>query len=73
MMTRIIQLNCKGLRARLEEVKLLINRLQPSCICPQVVMLEIVKYNLGRGFEFYAISPLGQRSKGGAAIAIKKK
>ena len=35
-------------------------------------MLENVKYNLGREYEFYAIIPLGQRSKGGTAIAIKK-
>ena len=35
-------------------------------------MLENVKYNLGRKYEFYATIPPGQRSKGGAAVAIKK-
>ena len=72
MMTRIVQWNCKGLRVRHEEVKLLINRSQPSCICLQEVMLENVKYNLGREYEFYAIFLQGQRSKGGTALAIKK-
>ena len=35
-------------------------------------MLENVKYNLGREYEFYAIFLQGQRSKGGTALAIKK-
>ena len=34
-------------------------------------MLENVKYTLGREFKFYAIIPLGQRSKGGTTITIK--
>ena len=35
-------------------------------------MLENVKYNLGREYEYYATISLGQRSKGKAAVAIKK-
>ena len=35
-------------------------------------MLENFKYNLGREYEFYEIILLGQRSKGGTAIAVKK-
>ena len=33
-------------------------------------MLKEVKYNLGREYESYATTPLGQGSKGGAAVAI---
>ena len=35
-------------------------------------MLQNVKYNPRREYELYAIIPLGQRSKGGTAIAIKQ-
>ena len=35
-------------------------------------MLENDKYSLGRENKFYATTPLGQRSKGGTAVAIKK-
>ena len=70
-MTRIVWWNCKGLRARHEEVQLLMNKFRPSCICQQEVMLENVRYNLGREYKFYAKIPPGQRSKGGAAVAIK--
>ena len=48
------------------------NRFQPTYTCLQEVMLENVKYNLGREHEFYAIIPPGQKNKGGFAVAIKK-
>ena len=35
-------------------------------------MLENNKYNLGQEYEFHATIPLGRRSKGGSAIAIRK-
>ena len=71
-MRRIVQWNCKGPRARHEEVELLMNKSQPSCICLQEVMPENVKYNLVKEYKFYAIILPVQRSKGGTAIAIKK-
>ena len=71
-MSRIVQWNCKRIRVRHKEVRLLMNRFQLSCICLQEVILENVKYNLGREYDFYATSTLGQRSKGGTAVAIKK-
>ena len=48
------------------------NRHHPSCVCLQEVMLENNNYNLGREYEFYAAVPLGLRSKGGTAIAVRK-
>ena len=35
-------------------------------------MLENVKYNLGRKYDFYATITPGQRSKGGTAVKIRK-
>ena len=45
---------------------------EECCICLQEIMLENVKYNLGKKYEFYAKIPLGQRSKGETTVAIKK-
>ena len=39
-MDRKIQWNCKGLRARHEEIQLLMNKVQHNCICLHEVMLE---------------------------------
>ena len=49
------------------------NKFQPSCTCLQEVMLDNVKYNLGREYEFYATIALGQINKEGTAVAIKRK
>ena len=35
-------------------------------------MLENVKYNLGREYDFYATINPGQRNNGGTAVEIKK-
>ena len=35
-------------------------------------MLENVKYNLGRKYNFYTTISPGQRSKGGIAVSIRK-
>ena len=48
------------------------NRFQPSCICLQEILLKNVKYNIGREYKLYAIISLGQRSKGGTTVAVKK-
>ena len=69
-MIKIVQWNCKGLRARHEEFRLLMNRHQPSCL--QEVMLKNNNYNLGREYEFHAAVHLGLRSKGGTTIAVRK-
>ena len=71
-MTKIVQWNCKGPRARHKVVRLLMNRHKPSCICLQELMLENNKHNLGREYEFNAATSPDQRSKGGTAVAVKK-
>ena len=62
-MTKIVQWNCKGQRARHEEVRFLMNRHQPSCIVLKKLMLDINKYNLGREYEFYATTPLSGEAR----------
>ena len=42
-------------------------------LCLLEVILENVKYNLGREYKFYTTIYLGERSKGGTAVAIKNK
>ena len=72
-MSRIIQWKCKGLMARYKEVWFLMNRFQPSCLCLQEVMLDNVKYNLGREYIFYATIQPGQRNKRRTIVEIAKK
>ena len=48
------------------------NKKQPSCIYLREILLENTNCNLGIEYEFYATTPLGQRSKGETAVAIKK-
>ena len=72
-MTKIVQRNCKGQRARHEEVQLLMNRHQYSCIYLQVVMLENNKYNLGRKYKFYATTPWVGEAREGLQLQLRKR
>ena len=58
--------------ARHKEIRLLMIKFQPSCICLQKVMLENVMYNLERKYNFYATISPGQTIKWGTAVAIRK-
>ena len=58
--------------ARLEEVQLLINKTQPSCICLLEILLDNPKYNINRKYDLYATILPEQRSKGGEAKAVRK-
>ena len=71
-MTKIVQWNCKGLKARHEEVQLLMNRHQPSCTCLQEVMLENSKYSLEREYEFSATTPWVRETREGLQLKLKK-
>ena len=72
-MSKIVQWNSKGLKARHKEVQLLMNRFQPSCMCLQEVMLENVKYNLGREYKFMQQSLLVKKARDEPQLQIKKK
>ena len=69
-MGNIIQLNCKGLGARHEEVQVLMNKIQPNCICLKELMLENNEYSIGREYKGFATIPPDQRNKESTAITI---
>ena len=71
--TKIVQWNCKGLKAIHEEVRLLMIKRQPSYICLQEVMLENDKYNLGREYEFYATTPWVRETREGLQLQLRKR
>ena len=63
-----MQWYCKGLGARHEEVRLLMNNIKPSYICLEEILCENVKYSLERQCEFYATVPLGQEARTGQQL-----
>ena len=72
-MADILQWNCKGLRARSEDLKVLIHDFNPGIICLQETMLGNSLYNPGMNFNiFNSPPPLGDRAHGGAAIIVSK-
>ena len=73
LMFDILQWNCRGLRTRAEQLKVLINEYNPSIICLQETKLGHEAYNPGLNYKIYnSPPPIGERAKGGAAIIVKK-
>ena len=69
----ILQWNCKGLRARSEQLKVLIRDFNPGIICLQETMLGNSSYNPGMNFNiFNSPPPPGDRAHGGAAVIVSK-
>ena len=72
-MSDILQWNCKGLRARTEELKVLIHDFNPGIICLQETMLGDSIFNPGLNFNvFNSPPPTGERAHGGASVIIHK-
>ena len=72
-MFNILQWNCKGLRTRNEELKLLIHDFSPGIICLQETMLGNFLFNPGLNYSiFNSFPPAGDRAHGGAAIIVNK-
>ena len=51
-MSEILQWNCKGLRARSENLKVLCNNINPKIICLQETKLGEQDFNLGLNYSF---------------------
>lgn len=69
----ILQWNCKGLRARTEDLKVLMHESNPGIICLQETMLGNSPYNPGLNYSiFNSHPPIGDRAHGGAAIIVNK-
>ena len=72
-MSDILQWNCKGLRTRAEELKILIRDNDPGIVCLQETKLGMSSFNPGMNYIFHASPPpAGERAKGGAGIIVKK-
>ena len=72
-MANILQWNCRGLRTRAEELKVLIKDHDPKIICLQETKLGEESYNPGLNYSFYrSPPPTGDQAKDSAAIIAHK-
>ena len=72
-MATILQWNCRGIRARAEELKALIRDESPKVICLQETKLGLGTYNPGLDYNIFTSPPvLSDRAKGGAAVICSK-
>ena len=72
-MADILQWNCRGLRARSEQLRVLKRDYNPGIICLQETKLGYETYNPGLNYSMYCSPPpISDRAKGGAAIIVKK-
>ena len=69
----IIQWNCKGLRTRAEELKVLLRESNPGVICLQETKLGPEVFNPGLNYNIFSSAPpAGDHAHGGAAINVHK-
>ena len=72
-MSDILRWNCKGLRARTEELKVLVHDFNPGIICLQETMLGDSIFNPGLNYNVFNLPPpTSERAHGGASIIIHK-
>ena len=73
-MADILQWNCRGLKPRAENLKVLCNRTNAKVVCLQETKLGVNDlFNPGLNFEFFrSPPPSSDRAKGGAAIMVRK-
>ena len=72
-MSDILQWNCKGLRSRVEDFKVLMHEYNPGIICLQETKLGNSFFNPGLNYTiFNSPPPVGVRAHGGAAIIVNK-
>ena len=71
--SNILQWNCKGIRARAEQLKVMLHDHNPFVVCLQETMVGNYSFNPGLHYSIYhSTPPLGDRAHGGAAIMVKK-
>ena len=69
----ILQWNCKGLRTRAEDLKVLLRDCNPGVICLQETKLGPEVFNPGLNYNIFSSAPpAGDRAHGGAAIIVHK-
>ena len=71
--TTVLQWNCNGIRAHMEDLKLLIAENNPEYICLQETKQNEQQYQIDKNYKTYNEIAMGDHSnKGGISIAIKK-
>lgn len=69
----ILQWNCKGLRSRAENVKVLLRETNPGVICLQETQLDPETFNPGLNYEISTSTPtVGDWMHGLAATIVSK-
>ena len=69
----ILQWNCRGLRTRAEQLKVLMRDANPGIICLQETKLGPEIFNPGLNYQiFTSVPPPGVIAHGGAAIIVSK-
>ena len=69
----ILQWNCKGLRTRAEDLKVLLRDCIPGVICLQETKLGPEVFNPGLNYNIFSSAPpASDRAHGGAAIIVHK-
>ena len=69
----ILQWNCRGLRARSEQLKVMIHDFNPGIICLQETKIGNILYNPGLNYSMYhSPPPPGDVAHGGSAVIIHK-
>ena len=67
-----MQWNCKGLRTRSDDLKVLLNELNPGIVCLQETKLGNSPYNPGLDYVIHKMNPRGDHAHGGVAIIVNK-
>ena len=68
-----MQWNCKSLRSRNEDLKVILKEENPGVICLQETKLGNSPYNPGLNYDAYTMNPRdGDRAHGGVAIIVSK-
>ena len=72
MMNKVLQWNVRGVRARQQDISVLIKEHNPSCLCLQELKLPNTQYNVGSLYKSYLKLPNDNEiPKGGTLIAVK--
>ena len=73
MSNKILQWNCRGIRANYEELQLLLNKYNPKVVCLQETFLKDKNQLNIKHFQLYNhLYKDGHRASGGVSILIRK-
>lgn len=68
--TNIIQWNVRGVKNKIDELKILLDQATPECVCLQETKLPLNEELCISGFNTFLKSVDGERAHGGVAILV---